>query len=184
MLETRYIELINSSFGLTKVQIYFADYFTAYLDNQYGTPCYVFEDLAKENIKENYELELTDTDIKYTLDKLEYDLHAIENTYKRLYKMSSIGHEILQKHKQLSVYLCVDIDRALDSAVNSIDEQKTKKEIDDLTIKSLKGNIFQVKKWWLFLILNALITIGVTIFTAYVIKKMDSSDKVKVVSEK
>lgn len=31
--------------------------------------------------------------------------------------------------------------------------------IKELTIKELKGNIFQLKKWWLLLIINAIISI-------------------------
>ena len=43
-------------------------------------------------------------------------------------------------------------------------ENQTNDQIKDLTIKQLKGNIFQIKSWWWLLIINAIIAIIATNF--------------------
>lgn len=43
-------------------------------------------------------------------------------------------------------------------------ENQKNNQIKDLTIKQLKGNIFQIKSWWWLLIINAIIAIIATNF--------------------
>ena len=52
------------------------------------------------------------------------------------------------------------------------DEYQQEKELDksikNLTFKQLKGSIFQVKYWWLFLLINAIISFIVALILKYI----------------
>lgn len=50
------------------------------------------------------------------------------------------------------------------------EEKRTDREIKELTIKELKKNIFQLDYWWLFLILNAVLS-GIISYSIIVLTK-------------
>lgn len=65
---------------------------------------------------------------------------------------------MVQKHGQLISYLLSEIKDIYEELNYNLQAKAKQNEIDALTIKQLKGSIFQVKFWWLFLIINAIIS--------------------------
>ena len=68
-------------------------------------------------------------------------------------------------------YLIFRINTELDFAVEEIERKRLKGQIDNLTIKQLKGTIFHVEKWWLILLINAIVTVIVSVSIALIMYK-------------
>ena len=57
-------------------------------------------------------------------------------------------------------------------AIENLKEKELKTQIDNLTLKQLKGTIFQIDKWWLILIINAVVTLIIAVLVALIVNKM------------
>ena len=80
------------------------------------------------------------------LMKKAYDLELLEETSKAVYRLSKLGHEVLDSYGGYINYL-----RDKEA------EARKDKDIKELTLKQLKGNIFHLKYWWVILLLSALL---------------------------
>ena len=171
MIDDNIYEFILSIFNLNKQQVLFANYLLKKLNTDYNQFHDIDSHEIKKAIQENFDCELTDNDISYTVDKLEYDLYLIEKHYEReCFKINHNGKEIIQKHGELIVYLMSEIKDRIEEVNQSQQEKNIKDQIDNLTLKQLKGTIFQINKWWLIIIINAIVTIIVSIIIALIIK--------------
>ena len=173
MNEDNLYEIFESYYGLTKPQIIFSNYLLKKLNEDYNSYQYIKEHEIQKSIQEHFHCELTKNDISYTLDKLEHDLFLIEKHFEdRRYKISHHGKEILQKYNELIIYLGKEVKDNYEMAVKKSHEEEIKNQIDNLTLKQLKGTIFHVNKWWLIVIINAIITIIVSVVIALIINKI------------
>lgn len=173
MTNNESFHLIEKSYNLNKPQILFANYILKKLNEDYSSYHFIEEYSIKNAIEEQFDCELTSDDIIYTLDKLEYEFYFIDQHIEgQRYKITHNGREILQKYEELILFFANEIKANYESALENLKEKSLKQQIDNLTLKQLKGNIFQVNKWWLILLINAGITILVSVFVALLIKKM------------
>jgi len=150
-------------FELTTEQILFAEYFMRRANNNYQAYYWLSE--AKDyipKIKKAFELAeyiLTDNDVKYTLDKLENDFYFIKKNDKNtMYTISDKGHGMFLRYNSFLLFLSNEISLITQQHQEVIKERNLKEEIDMLTLKQLKGSIFQIRFWWLFLLINAIIS--------------------------
>lgn len=79
---------------------------------------------------------------------------------------------MLQKHDEFILYLTQEIKDRIEEVKQNQEENEIKTQIQNLTIKQLKGSIFQVNKWWIILIINAFVTIIVSVIVALIIFKL------------
>ena len=166
-------DYIQSIYKLNKAQVYFANFVLKELDKDYSRYNYIRDHEIRKVIKDQLELELTNNDISYTFDRLEHDLYFIDKHFEHnSYKITHSGKEILQEHGELLIYFGNDIKERLEEVNQNQQEKNLKDQIDNLTLRQLKGTIFQVNKWWLFLLINAGLTIIVSVIVALIIKKM------------
>ena len=86
--------------------------------------------------------------------------------------MTHNGREVLQNHKELTVYLVNEVKERYESAIENIKKKDLKEQIDNLTIKQLKGSIFHVNKWWPIILVNAIVTIIISVLVAVIINKL------------
>lgn len=153
-------EYINSMFSLNKQQVLYANYVMKELSSDYDNYHNVHPHKINKQIEELCGEKLTDNDASYVLNKLENDLYFIDKHYDTdWHKITLSGAEIIQKHGELITYLMSEIKDTYEEAAQNLQEKAKQDEIDTLTIKQLKGSIFQVKYWWLFLIINAAISL-------------------------
>lgn len=106
-------------------------------------------------------------DIRYVLDKLVADkiIERKENE-EFTYKLLLQGKEILQTHKTFTDYI-------YNKVTSELEETKLIKEERDLNIKVLKKNHYKLKYFWLFFIINLIVTVGVALLTAYLVFKFE-----------
>jgi len=155
--EQKLFEFIEESYSLNKPQVVFANYLLKDLNKDYKTFHFVRDFEIQKEIEEKYNLSISRDDIAYTLDKLQYSLYLIDKHYSyESYRLTHDGKEILQKYDDLIVYLISEIKDNFELAVEDLKEKNLKEQIDNLTLKQLKGTIFQVNKWWLILLINAI----------------------------
>mgnify|MGYP000170945674 CR=1 FL=1 len=129
--------------------------------------------LLVSRINKEYNINLTNKDLRYTLDKLESNFCFIEKHYDgQMYKISTEGAGMLQRYSDFMNYLQSKIQESSEMAVKDKKSEDTNKLIKELTIKNLSGSIFQFKNWYWILIMNAIITIIVTVISAIVIFNM------------
>jgi hypothetical protein len=170
-------ELIENAFSLNKPQVLFANYILKEFNKDYNQYHFIEEHDIQEAIKEHFDCELTRDDISYTLDRLEHALYLIDKHYNyQSYKLTHNGREILQKDKELLLYLVNEVKSRFELAIENIKEKTLKEQIDNLTIRQLNGSIFHVNKWWLILIINAIVTIIVSVIVALIIFKLGLKD--------
>lgn len=153
-------EKIYFIYSLNKQQLLYANYIMNELSSDYKNFHKINYYKINKSIEDFVGEKLTDNDALYVLNKLENDFFFIEKHYDiDMYKITLNGAEILQKHKELILYLMSEIINRYEELNESLQEKAKQDEIDNLTIKQLKGSIFQIKYWWLFLIINAIISL-------------------------
>lgn len=170
MLEDNVIfDYFESAFSLNRQQVLFANFVIKSLNKDYNSFHFIDDYSANKALKEHFSCEVKKSDVSYTLDKLEYELSFIEKHYKNdSYKLTHWGMEVIQKHSELISYFSFELQNRLEKIKEKQEEINLKYKIDNLTLKQLEGSIFQIKKWWLILIINALVTIVVTVIVAII----------------
>lgn len=96
---------------------------------------------------------------RYRIIQKAYNLGLLEKTPKGYYKFSKHGQEVIDYYGSYKNYLHATI----------ADKEKNE-QIKDLTLKQLKGNIFHLEYWWLFLIINAIIAFLISYLIEILIK--------------
>jgi hypothetical protein len=113
--------------------------------------------LVLNKIKENPNIDVRDL-YKLINDKIEWN--SLLNLF------TKIGEEGLIKRDNLSAIITPLGENKLVDLENELNEQNT---IKKLTIEELKRNIFQLKYWWVIILINFIISIIVAVLTVMIV---------------
>lgn len=161
-------------FNLTEAQVYCANEILLELNKETRIPSPITSTKIVKAVKEKHEYnEVKATDVAYTLKQLEERFSFIEKKGGiDMYIIQLLGQEIFNANRNFVIYLKREINNYILNTSESNKEKEIKDQINNLTIKDLKGSIFQFKYAWAYIIINAALTIGITITAVYLIKKL------------
>jgi hypothetical protein len=137
-------------------QLNFSDYIFKELNRDYGK-YKSLTDLNRTYKKQSGSL-IESFDLKFIIDELNYqyiETHIETDDY---IKITPEGKKIIDSYGSYSEYKKQEYEQILSEIEEQNETKRIQKQINELTIKQLKGNIFQIKNWWWILILNAIVT--------------------------
>ncbi|MCB2196465.1 MAG: hypothetical protein KQH79_11445 [Bacteroidetes bacterium] len=173
MNQEELFEYVASVYKMTKQQVFIANELLSVLNERYNNYQYIEYFHYKKKIEEKYGFECTERDYDFAIDKLENEFSLIDKHYDdSRYQITLDGRDLYQEHSDFLEYLDDKIEYLIEKSKEQQEEKNLKSQIDNLTLKQLRGTIFQVNKWWLIVIINAFVSIGVAVLVAFLIKKL------------
>jgi len=113
-------------------------------------------------------------DYNYITEKLIEDGYVKNNdNTKHEFKITTKGKELIIPYENFEEYLKSKFELNRQVEIEQNLEKKKKEALDKLQIESLERGISKMKYWWLFILLNIVITISVSIGIEYI--KQNSS---------
>ncbi|MCT4586245.1 MAG: hypothetical protein N4A71_00330 [Carboxylicivirga sp.] len=163
------VEKLQSIHKMNKGQLLAANYILDNLKGKFGDYRSVNDRYLRNDFSKEHGVQITDSDIDYVLDLLKYKFYFVsEGQTPRYCTISQDGFGTLQEHENFISYLVSDYVERVEAVIKNQEEELQEQKIKELTIKQLRGNIFQVKWWWMFLLINAVLSFGVAIAVKFI----------------
>jgi len=170
------LEYALKCFNLTETQLFLAKEIFNVLDKYYDISYPLKPEISeiKKTLKKEYNFDVTDKDIDYVLRKLNEDLNFIdEGDHFGFYEINFKGREMLQSYNNDFInYVSEECKKRIKEQQENDNIKRIQDQINNLTIKDLKGSIFQSKNAILFIIFTAVISAILSFFVLWIINKM------------